>query len=41
MEWVSVFNQPTNNIDIQKPKKLSVRIFNDREKSFLNEECQN
>ena len=41
MEWVSVFNQPTNNIDIQKPKKISVRIFNDREKSLLNEECQN
>ena len=41
MEWVAVFNQPANNIDIQQPKKLSVRVLSDKEKSLLNEECQN
>ena len=41
MDWVAVFNQPTNNIDIQPPKKLSVRVLNDKEKTLLNEECQN
>ena len=41
MDWVAVFNQPTNNIDIQPPKKLSVRILNDKEKALLDEECQN
>ena len=41
MDWVSVFNQPTNTIDIQQPKKLSVRILNDKEKTLLDEECQN
>ena len=41
MDWVSVFNQPTNTIDIQQPKKLSVRVLSDKEKTFLDEECQN
>ena len=41
MDWVAVFNQPTNNIDIQPPKKLSVRVLNDKEKALLDEECQN
>ena len=41
MDWVSVFNQPTNNINIQKPKKLSVRVLSDNEKKLLDEECQN
>ena len=41
MDWVSVFNQPTSTIDIQQPKKLSVRILSDKEKSLLDEECQN
>jgi len=41
MDWVSIFNQPTNTIDIQQPKKLSVRVLNDKEKALLDEECQN
>ena len=41
MEWVSIFNQPTNNIDIQQPKKHSIRVLSNKEKSLLNEECQN
>jgi len=38
MNWVSVFNKPPNTIDIQQPKKLSVRVLNDKEKTLLDEE---
>ena len=41
MDWVSVFNQPTNNINIRQPKKLSVRVLSENEKKLLDEECQN
>ncbi len=41
MDWVDVFNKSPNKIDIEKPKKHSVRILSDSEKSLMNEECQN
>ena len=41
MDWVGVFNKSPNKIDIEKPKKHSVRILSDNEKSSINEECQN
>ena len=37
MDWVSVFNQPTNNINIRQPKKLSVRVLSENEKKLLDE----
>jgi uncharacterized protein Smg (DUF494 family) len=41
MDWVDVFNKSPNKINIEKPKKYSVRVLSDSEKSLINEECQN
>ena len=41
MDWIGVFNKSPNKINIKKPKKYSVRILSDSEKSLINEECQN
>ena len=41
MDWVSVFKKPPNKVNIETPKKHSVRILNGSEKTLVNEECQN
>jgi len=41
MDWIDVFNKSPNMINIEKPKKNSVRILSDNEKNLVNEECQN